>query len=431
MIAIFDKLQMKHFIILLLLVSATSSASASFGQGRVQGGPVVVAISETEREEWQRIRQRFKEHWPRMSGWMWSLIHSYASKTEMEGALRLFEEVALAIANKDPATIRKFNGPLGYKERLTKLMGSNDQTVSGFAASLLAVIGDLNYAPQIAGLLDRNADVEGRETTVRGQAAVALGLLNAKQYAARISLLLRSENFYDRSGAALALGHLKASEYSHDIARLLLDESVYSSGDTSPIYALFEMGVAANYKEELAQVLDKETLDDRAVAAAYALARLRATEHSKDVAKLLKSDYRKGEAAKALALLGAKEYIAEIALLLEDENSFNREDGAISLGMLGARDHISAIAKLLKHKELWVQQGAAFALVFLEANEYAKRALQVIAKQRSGAYLSSEDFSPLVKDQAADLDQRFRVLLKEMKASQPARAAKSPARRRS
>ena len=77
--------------------------------------------------------------------------------------------------------------------------------MSGFAANLLAVIGDLNYSPQIAALLDRNADVEGRETAVRGQAALALGLLNAKQYEACISLLLRSENFYDRSGAALAL----------------------------------------------------------------------------------------------------------------------------------------------------------------------------------------------------------------------------------
>ena len=183
-------------------------------------------------------------------------------------------------------------------------------------------------------------------------------------------------------------------------------------------------------KKELAQVLDKERFDDRAVAAAYALARLGATEHSKDVAKLLNNDYKKGEAAKALALLGAKEYIAEIAFLLKDPNSFNREDGAIALAQLGARDHISAIAKLLKHKELWVQQGAGFALVFLEAKEYAKIVVRVIAKQKSGAYLSSEDFSPLVAEQAAKLDQKLRVLLKEMKASQPARAAKSPARRR-
>lgn len=407
-----------------------SSASASFGQDRVKREPAVVAISETERTEWQRIKQRFKEHWPRTSGWIWTLIHSYASKTEMEGALRLFEEVALSVANEDPATLRKFHGSPGYKERLTTLMGSNDQTVSGFAANLLAVIGDVSYAPQIAALLDKNTAVEGREITVRGQAAQALGLLNAKQYAPRIALLLQSENFYDRAGAALALGDMKSTEYSHDIARLLQDESVYSSGDTSPIYALFEMGVAGNYKKELAQVLDKKSFDDRAVAAAYALASLGATEHSKDVAKLLKSDYKKGEAAKALALLGAKEYIAEIALLLKDPSSFNREDGAIALGMLGARDQIPAIAKLMKDKELWVKLGAAFALVLLEANEYAKSALQVIAKQRSGAYFSTEDFSPLVKGQAADLDQRFRVLLQKMKASQPARAAKSPARRR-
>ena len=419
---------MKRSLLVLLMLLLTTSAVPSFGQRRAKRRPVIVATSQAEREEWQRIQQRFKEHWPRMSGWTWTLIHSYASKTEMEAALRLFEAIALAISNKDPATVRKFNDSQGYKVRLIRLMGSTDQTVSGFAASVLAVIGDMNYAPQIAALLDQNPSVTGREITVRGQAAAALGLLNAKQYAPRIALLLRSKEFYDRAGAASALGHLRATEYANDVARLLLDETSFSSVDTSPIYALFEMGVAANYKKEFAQVMVKELFDDRAVAAAYALARLGATEHSKDIAKGLTSVY-KGEAAKALALLGAKEYIAEIALLLEDQNSFNREDGAIALGVLGARDHIPAIAKLLKDEKFWVQLGAAFALVLLEANEYAKSVVQVIAQQKSGAYFSSEDFSPLVKEQAAELDQRLRVLLKKMKASQPV-TARSPSRRR-
>ena len=425
---------MKRFLLLLLLLSATSSASASFAQGRVQSGPVGVAMSETEREEWQRIKQRFKEHWPRMSGWTWALIHSYASKTEVEDALRLFEAIAITISNKNPTALRKFNGEHGFKERLTRLLAANDQTVSGFAANLLAVVGDPNYAPQIAALLDR-APVDGRQTTVRGQAAVALGLLNAKQYAARISLLLKSEHFYDRSGAAMALGQLKATEYSHDIARLLQDETVFSSVDTSPIYALFEMGVAENYKKEFAQVLDKQILDDKAVAAAYALARLRATEHSKDVAKLLKNDYRKGEAAKALALLGAKEYIAEISLLLEDPNSFNREDGAIALGMLGAKDHIPAIAKLLKDEKFWVQLGAAFALVLLEANEYSKSTLRTIAQQKRGPYFDAEDFSPLLITEANELEIRFKALLTRMRDHARKPGSKpgllSPARRRS
>ena len=203
----------------------------------------------------------------------------------------LFEEISLSIANKDPATLKKFNGPHGYKERLTRLMGSSDQTVCGFAANLLALIGDPNYAPQIAALLDHNIPVEGRETTVRGQAAHALGLLNAKQYAPRIALLLRSENLSDRYGAAMALGRLKATEYSNDIARLLLDKTGFASMDATPIYSLFEMGVAANYKKEFAEILNKDSSDDRTVAAAYALARLGATEHSPDVARLLKSDY--------------------------------------------------------------------------------------------------------------------------------------------
>lgn len=420
---------MKRSLIVLFLILVTTSATPCFGQGRPQRGPVIVAISPTEKEEWQRIKQRFQKHWPRMSGWTWTLVHSYASKTELEGALRLFEEIAIAISNKDPATVRKFNDSQGYKERLVKLMASTDQTVSGFAASLLAVIGDMNYAPQIAALLDQNTSVAGREITVRGQAAEALGLLNAKQYAPRIALLLRSKEFYDRNGAAFALGHLKATEYANEVAHLLLDETSFSSVDGSPIYSLFEMEVAANYKKEFARVLGNDFFDDRAVIAAYALARLQATEYSKDVAKFLKGGIRKGEAAKVLALLGAKEYIPQIALLLEDEDSFNREDGAIALGILGARDQIPAIAKLLKHKEIWVQLSAAFALVLLEANEHAHSVLRVIAQQKGGAYLSSEDFIPLVEAQAADLEQRLRVLLKKMKASQSVRA-RSPTRRR-
>ena len=309
-------------------------------------------------------------------------------------------------------------------------MDSKDDTVSGFAARMLAIIGDVSSAPQIASLLDRKKDAAPDAyppITVRGEAAIALASLGLKEYAGRIAQLLKSENGYDRSGAAMALATLKATEYAQSIADLLKVEERAIRRDT-PIYALFEMGVAADYEKEIAEVLNDKFADDRVAAAAYALARLGAKHRASEVAKHLHAGYLNRDVVKALALLNAKEYAPEIAPILSNEHSYNREAAALALGILGAHEFVVDIAKLLGDKT--TERDGARALVLLEANAYAARVLPIIAQQRSGAYFSTEDFSPLVKEQAADLDQRFRVLLKKMKASQPARAAKSPARRR-
>lgn len=407
---------MKRILLALSIILAATSLLHANEQNRGGRKPITTEVSQTEKEEWENLKSRFTKYSPYFSGLAWSLIHTYESKSEMERSLALLETIGFALASENPVSLRKFNGPQGFKQKLARLMNSKDQTVSGFAASMLAIIGDQEYAPQIAVLLVRERTSRPRrEVTVRGQAAMALGLLGAKQYAVRIALLLKSKNRYDRSGAATALGLLKATAYADDVIRVLLFEDVGVNDDSSPIHALFEMGVAAKYKKEIARVLDDEIPGDRAETAAYALARLGAKEHAKDIAKLLKNEYRRRHAAKALALLGAREYTAEIILLLNDKDSFNREGGALALGILGAKEHISAVAELLKDEEAWVSRAAADALVLLEAQEYAARALPIIAVQKEGPYFDAADFNSLMKEQALELNNRFTILLARMK----------------
>ena len=213
--------------------------------------------TQSEKEEWDYVKRRFNDHWPRMSGLTWSLIHTYESKSELDRAMNLFEEITLTLTSNNPSAIRKFKGPLGLKEKLNRLMKSKDQTVSGFAAYMLAIVGDQAYAPHIAALLKNYAPrLSGHTTTIRGQAAAALGILEARQYIPQIALLLDSTNHYDRRGAVSALALLKATQYADRIASQLTktDADGFDWDDEAPIAALFELGVAEKYKKEIDQL---------------------------------------------------------------------------------------------------------------------------------------------------------------------------------
>ena len=393
------------------------------GQRRVPAKPEVPPEStQTEKEEWDYLKRRFTEHWLRMSGLTWTLIHNYESKPELDRALKVFEEVALALADNKPTTIRKFKGPVGLKEKLKGLMGSKDQTVSGFAAYMLAIVGDPAYAPHIAALLKNDAKrtPAGRESTIRGQAAGALGILGARQYIPQIALLLDSPNHYDRRGAVPALALLKATDYADRIAALLTksEPEAFAWDDDSPIEALFELGVAAQYKKEIASVLQGNLFGDRVATAAYGLARLGAKEYAHDIATLLTHHSNNGEGAKALALLGAREYVKDILPLLQDSDSFTREDAALALGVLNAREHALAVAKLLKDDKFWVRLAAAKALVLMEQQQYATEVFRALAEQKQGPYFDFEDFNLIVNDQPIELEKRFQSLWDQMKRRQ-------------
>jgi HEAT repeat protein len=410
---------MKLILILIAFTLAAASVPSAKTQSPDPQPRIATKALPAEQEEWDKLKKRYLENFLQITGLIWRLNHTYGSKTEMESGAEVIRSIAIALSNNDPATIRMFNGPNGLKQKLIVLMDSPDDAVSGFAARMLAIVGDSSLAPQIAVLLDRQKDAPADANppvTVRGEAAIALSQLGAKQYAPRIAAMLRSKNPYDRRSATTALGLLKATEYAADVAHLLLDkEASFAGDDSSPLDVLFEMGVAKNHKKEIVLVLEDEMHGDKTVAAAYALARLGATEHAKDIAKLLKGGFTKGDAAKALALLGAKEYAPEIAKLLTHTDSFKREDGALALGILGARKYAPAIAKLLKEKEQWVPRAAALALLLLEAEEYDKEVLPIIERQNPGPYFDSEDLHPLLTKESHELDQRVKALIARLK----------------
>lgn len=421
--------QLRPILLILATLMSVSSVNGKAQSRQPRQQRVTNVSTVVEKEEWKKLKKHYLENFPLLSGLSWRLIHTYESREEMHRALNLFQKILIALASNNSATIKKFNGPNGFKQQLVTLMDSKDGTVSGFAARMLAIIGDVSSAPKIALLLDRQEDAAPDAhppVTVRGEAALALAALGLKEYAGRIAELLKSGNVYDSSGAAMSLATLKATEYAQSIADLLKLEATAIRDDT-PIYALFEMGVAEDYEKEIAGALNYIIADDRVVTAAYALARLGAQDRASEVAKHLHASFINRDVIKALALLDAKEHVAEIVPILSDQRSENREAAALALGILGAQEFAADIAKLLGDKT--TERGVARALVLLEANTYAGKVLPIIAQQRKGPYFSAEDFSPLVKEQAAALDRRFRVLLKKMQASHPA-TTKSPPRRR-
>jgi HEAT repeat protein len=337
----------------------------------------------------------------------------------MEQSLKLFESISITLASHDASSIRRFDGPAGFKSQLLQLMKSKDDTVSGFAAIVLAITGDTNYAPDIAALLTRKTNLPPDRyppVTVRGRAAVALSILGTKQYTEQIVPLLKSANDYDRSGGVMALGYLKATEHAKDVIDLMLNSDLNIHDDGAAIEALFEMGVAANYKNEIAQILTEESGFERRKVAAYGLAHLRANEHAADIANRLDS-IGKGDLAKALALMGAKEHADRIATLLEDKSEFNQRDAVLALGILGVTKYEPNIARLLKNGDWWTRYIAALSLVLLEADSYAKDAIAEIEKtHKAGDYFDVSDFHFLVKDEVLQLDAQFRARLARMKA---------------
>jgi HEAT repeat protein len=204
--------------------------------------------------------------------------------------------------------------------------------------------------------------------------------------------------------AATAAGQTPASK---EVAALLGSEEFKYEDDDSPVYALAEMGVTAEYAGEIAGVLGDEFWGEVAKAAAYALAGIGAKQYAKDVAKLLDDKYRRGDAAKALALMGADEYKGRIAQLLDDEDSLVRKDALLALGILNAREYIPRIAKFLKDLS-FVSNFAAGALVLMDAGQYARDCVPLVEKAyESGLYLGADEFHPLAEEQLGKYRARF------------------------
>jgi len=254
---------------------------------------------------------------------MWALTHAGRLKNEVDESMELLVTfLDKASKNEDAGSAKEF------KSKMAAFLNSKDDIVAGFAATVLGISGDLSYAPRIAKLLEKEEppDDQTQPITSRSRAAVALSLMGAREYIPKLVLMLKSQNDYDRMGAAVALGQFQAKEHANEVASLLRPENRGLRIDESPIYALMEMGVGPAYAADFAKMLHHNFDTETTRAAAFALAKLGAKEYKQDIAKLLRQEFRKGEAAKVLALMGATEYVDQIASLLKDRNGLTRTD---------------------------------------------------------------------------------------------------------
>ena len=369
-------------------------------------------LNAQERLEWEELIKRFQApgSFDLLTGQMWALTHG-GDRKKTEEILNLLSVLDTSSGRRPAITTRE------YKNRVAAFLESDDDLVAGFAATLLAIAGDLSFAPRIAKLLDKK-DAEGvvHDITSRGSAAFALSLIGARDYIPRVALMLKSKNDYDRAGAARALAQFRATEYARDIAELLKPESGMLANRESPIYALMEMGVGATYAAEFARIVRDNRDEELTESAMYSLAKLRAREYAKDLVPLLVDTFRKADAAKALAMMGATEYADQIARLLNDKDSSNRSAALIALGILGAKKYQQQIAGHLRDAED-VRSAAAIALVLLNADRYANRIIRIIEPPDGVGIVLLQDyeFHPLVADDLQEINSRLKTSFARMK----------------
>ena len=429
---------LKSLLNTIFIVSFLVFPNALFGQEKDEKPLNEKPLQNSKIEELEFIKKRFNKEY---AGWLsqnlWTFTHDYTPNTKVKEVLKLLQDFFYALQTQKEEDLQKVGGLRGFKETFAGYLKSDDDTLRGFAASILAIIGDKSYSPQIAELL-KTRDRSFYQTNVyplityRGRAAVALWILEAKKYAPQIADLLKSQNGYDRKGAVMALGGLKATKYAENIVQLLTDEKFDFPDDDSPIYFLVENQLAPKYKNEIVRAMLSKYSTNRSKTAAYALAFIQAQEHAPEVAKLLKSDLRQGFAAKVLALLGAKEYSGEIAKLLpfkktdkndlvpfpdklgfDPGNSRVQKDAALALGILKAKKYAPQVSKLLSSKEDYVRHAAAVSLIMMEAGDFQKKAFEVLTQTRkSGARLKEDDFHPLVLERARKIIDKFNKLTK-------------------
>ncbi|MFA5191416.1 MAG: hypothetical protein WC740_11855, partial [Verrucomicrobiia bacterium] len=265
--------------------------------------PQAIGPPPAEQQDYDLIKQRFRIHEDLLTWSSYTLCHCADQKEvkAVEKTLNLFW--AFAETNGFTKLIEA-GGVQTFKANVAAFLENKDPIVRGYGAILLATIGDTAYKANIARLLaDRSGPPPSRADSLlcnydRGRAAVALGLMGAREYAPRLSNLLLSPYVKDRVGAALGLGYMGAKEFAPNIAKLLADHE--NEVKTSAMEALAELG-AAEYAKEISARF-KEIGTDIQKPASYALARLNAKEHADEIAALLHDRFAKGFASKALAL---------------------------------------------------------------------------------------------------------------------------------
>jgi HEAT repeat protein len=300
-------------------------------------------------------------------------IESESEKEKAFAILGFDEEGPSSIG----AVIERAGGLDAYRKRVTALLESKEERIRAFAAGWLGVLGQKESVPDLVKLLQsKSARQEHGED--RTGAAVGLGLLGAQEHAPKLAALLTADNSLVRRGAAFGLGLMKAVKFAPDVAKLINPEDLAEDEAVVGVAAaaLAEMGAAA-YADRIAWLLRTGSAGTR-VAAMGALAKLRAKQHAKDIAPLLKDKIVKGHAACALALLDAQSYKKEIAALLDDKEPGRSRWGMIALGILRAREYEDKIVSHLEapkhlHDPYQIASYAGWSLILMESSKYVPK----------------------------------------------------------
>ena len=158
---------------------------------------------------------------------MWTLIHDYKDHKHLEAVLNTWQRYMEALAKYeqgDGSSLDQLGGVKQLKDQLAIWLNDNEQAIRAFAATILGISGDQRYARQIAELLVRKEKNPDNLVYDRGRAALALGLLQAKEYGKDLVKMLASKNDYDRSGAVQGLGWMGDKAHAKAVAQLLNDK---------------------------------------------------------------------------------------------------------------------------------------------------------------------------------------------------------------
>ncbi len=159
---------------------------------------------------------------------MWTLTHDYSDHKRSQDVMKTVLSYLEAFEkNKkgDSKDLESLGGEKALKDKLADWLNDEDQAIRAFSAVMLGVSGDKSYAPQLGKLLqERKYKERDLLHYDRGRAAMALGMLEAKEYTQNLVDLLKSENEFDKVGAAYGLGYMKAKDKSSVIEELLKDE---------------------------------------------------------------------------------------------------------------------------------------------------------------------------------------------------------------
>ncbi len=187
-------------------------------------------FQETQSQDIAQFLNRWKNQKNRdlFESALWTLVHDYSNSERQEEVLKNVETFFAALGKHekgDGGPIEKMGGPKAFKDKLSGWLDDDDQAVRAFAAVMIGISGDKSYAPKLVNLLKREKYKDGdRLHYDRGRAAMALGLIDAKEYSSNLVTLLNSSNKYDRAGAAYGLGFIKTKDQAKAVAKLLNDE---------------------------------------------------------------------------------------------------------------------------------------------------------------------------------------------------------------